>query len=78
MPYDKLTALVAEIFNVRADSIELTMTPDDIQQWDSLNHLRLITAIETEFNITLSMKQIQNIQSLRDIQEIVSAGSSAG
>ena len=63
--------LAAEVFHVNADSIEFAMTPDDIEKWDSLNHLRLITAVESEFNIRLSMSQIQSIECLGDLHSYV-------
>ena len=72
---EKLTKLVADVFNMSPDGLGPEMTPDDIPQWDSLNHLRLITALESEFQIKLNMQQIQQINCLRDIQNIVDSGS---
>jgi acyl carrier protein len=68
---EKLRKIAAEIFGLSAEEIELTMTPEDIEKWDSLNHLRLITAVETEFNIRLSMGQIQGIECLGDLYSYV-------
>jgi acyl carrier protein len=47
------------------------MGPDDIDAWDSLNHLRLITAVESAFSLHLSMQQIQKIHSLADLVNFV-------
>lgn len=68
---ERLREITAEVFELRAEEIELVMTPEDIEKWDSLNHLRLITAVEGEFNIRLSMSQIQGIECLGDIQSYV-------
>jgi acyl carrier protein len=68
---DKLKNIAAQVFQVDANSIELAMTPEDIEKWDSLNHLRLITAVETEFNVRLSMSQIQGIECLGDLHSFV-------
>ena len=64
---ERLKTIAAEIFGLRAEDIELTMAPEDVEKWDSLNHLRLITAVESEFDVRLSMSEIQNIKCLGDI-----------
>ena len=63
--------IAAEIFGLAAGDIEQAMTPDDIEKWDSLNHLRLITAVESEFDIRLSMSQIRGIECLGDLHSYV-------
>ena len=68
---ERLRKVAAEVFGLRAEEIELAMTPEDIEKWDSLNHLRLITAVESEFNIRLSMSQIQGIECLGDFHSYV-------
>jgi acyl carrier protein len=51
------------------------MGPDDIERWDSLNHLRLITETESAFSVRLTMSQIQQIKSLADLVRFVAEGS---
>ena len=68
---DRLITIAAELFGVGMEEIELAMTPDDVEKWDSLNHLRLITAVESEFNIRLSMSEIQGIECLGDLHSYV-------
>jgi acyl carrier protein len=68
---EKVRVIAARIFQVDASSVTLEMGPDDIESWDSLNHLRLITEIESTFAVHLSMQQIQNIHSLDDVVRVV-------
>ena len=67
----KLVELVAEIFFLDEDEVKLELTPDDVDLWDSLNHLRLITAVEVEFGVRLSMSDIQSIDSISKLNELV-------
>ena len=50
---------------------DLNITPEtdanDIEEWDSFNHINLILAIETEFGISLSVDEVQNFQKVGDI-----------
>lgn len=73
---ERIRAIAAEVFQTDAARIELSMGPDDIDRWDSLNHLRLITEVENAFSIRLTMRQIEQIRSLADVATVVSEGSS--
>ena len=68
--------IASEVFQVSVELIDMSMTPDDIDKWDSLAHLRLITAVEAEYGVRLSMQQIQSIQSLGDFSTILPSDQS--
>jgi acyl carrier protein len=46
------------------ESLELApgMTADDIPGWDSIAHIHLIFAVEEEFGIKLSMKDLEGLE----------------
>lgn len=67
----KLAEIIAEIFFLDEDEVKPELTPDDVALWDSLNHLRLITAIESEFGFQFSMSEIQSIDNLAKLNELV-------
>jgi acyl carrier protein len=54
----KIDELVARVLNVPLEAISGNMTPGDLVEWDSLNHLMLITAIEAEFAIDIDPEEI--------------------
>jgi len=37
------------------------MTADDIAAWDSVSHIQLVFAVEDEFGIRLSMKDLEGL-----------------
>lgn len=67
----KLAEIVAEIFFIDEDEVKAELTPNDVSLWDSLNHLRLVTAVEEEFGIKFSMNDIQSIDSISKLNELV-------
>lgn len=71
----RILAIAADIFQADPAHIDLSMGPDDIDRWDSLNHLRLITEVEKAYDIRLTMQQIQQIQSLADVVTSVSGAA---
>lgn len=68
---EKLTKILSEVFSLPASEINLSMTRDDIDNWDSLKQLDLILSLEKEYNLTLEMADIQKITSFEAIVSIL-------
>lgn len=51
------------------DGIEVTpqMTANDVDGWDSLSHVNLITTIETKFNIRFTQKELLKHRNVGDL-----------
>ena len=69
----RLRQLMADVFDLEEDELPDEPIPGSPEPWDSLNHLRLITAIEEEFDITLRMDEVESVDSLTRLTEIVQA-----
>lgn len=63
--------MAAQILGVAASSLTDESSPETIDQWDSLNHLQLITAIEQRFDLTLPMAAVMEIQDMGSLSRIV-------
>lgn len=68
---DRLTEIVADVLDLDPAQIDDELTPEDAELWDSLNHLRLVTAVEQEFGVKLSMQEIESIKSLAILRALV-------
>ncbi len=51
------------------DSIVLNeqLTTADIDAWDSLNHIQMITAVEKHYNIRFSLNELLNFKNVGDL-----------
>jgi acyl carrier protein len=67
----KLVEIVAELFELEPAAVDDALTPEDVELWDSMNHLRLVSAVEEEFRIKLSMQEIESIRSLAVLRALV-------
>jgi acyl carrier protein len=67
----KLVEIVAELFDLDAAAVDAALKPEDVELWDSMNHLRLVSAVEEEFRIKLSMQEIESIRSLGALQALI-------
>ena len=53
------------------ESSELTdeSKPEDIENWDSYNGLLLVDKLESEFNVTFTVEEVFDINSIADIKK---------
>jgi len=54
-------------------NVNLNTEKDMIGEWDSINHLNLIVELENEYDLNLSMEEIENIRNVKQIVELVSS-----
>ena len=55
------------------ESIEVNdaTTSADIEDWDSLEHISLMAAVEQEFGIRFTMGQIQSMKNVGEMADII-------
>ncbi len=69
----KLSQIIASVFKVPTKDIQDNVKIRSIESWDSLKHMELIAAIESELDIELSFEEIISINSLNDIKKILAS-----
>ena len=64
---EKLTEIFRMVFD--DDAIELSpgTTAGDVDGWDSLSHINLILAIETEFGIRFASRELLTYKNVGDL-----------
>jgi acyl carrier protein len=66
---------VQEIFrdNFDDDTLEINRATcaDDIEDWDSLEQINLLTAIEKKFNIKFKLADVRNLKNVGDLLDLV-------
>jgi acyl carrier protein len=66
---DRLTEIFRATLGEETIALDPGMTADDIEAWDSVSHIMLIYAVEEEFGIKFSTRDIEgmeNVGALRD------------
>jgi acyl carrier protein len=56
--------------------VDIDTEKDMVLQWDSLNHLNLVVELENSFDLGLSMQEIEELDSVRDIIELINSRKS--
>jgi len=69
--FEEIRELVSEVFGIDEDEVTLELSQQTLDKWDSLNHLKLITAVEEEFNINFTMDDIEEISNVAKLVEVI-------
>jgi acyl carrier protein len=70
---EQLNQVFREVFD--DDSIEISdgMTAADVEEWDSLNHINLIVAVERTFGIRFSTKEVNGLANVGEFVALISS-----
>ncbi len=66
--FDGVQDIFRDIFDEDDMVIEDKTSSDDIEDWDSLNHINLVSAIEKEFGIRFALGELM---SLKDVGAMI-------
>ena len=67
---NEVTGLLRSVLQYTGE-LSVDMTRDDIPNWDSLRHVQVIEMLEREHNVRLSMDEMMEIQSVKDIVNVL-------
>jgi acyl carrier protein len=69
---EKLTEIFQDVFVNPNLELSESLTANDVDNWDSLTHMILITEIETRFSIKFKLKDLNKMKNVGDLMEIIS------
>ena len=68
---EKLTAVFHEVFNDNTIVLRDDMTATDVERWDSLTHILMITNVEETFGIKFKLKELNKLKMVGDLINII-------
>jgi acyl carrier protein len=71
--YEKLAAIMRDVFDDDALNPTPEMTADDVDGWDSLSHLRLVMTVQKTFGVKFSASEIAGMKNVGDLADLISA-----
>jgi acyl carrier protein len=71
--YERLNDIFRDVFDDESLSVNEKTTAKDIEDWDSLSHITLVGAVEDEFRMKFSMKEVVEMKNVGEMVAIVAA-----
>jgi len=76
---DEIYARLNEVFNAVFDDDTIAVTPEltaeDVPGWDSLNHIRLMLAVQKAFKVKFTMAQTAQLANVGELADLIRAKS---
>lgn len=70
---DRIKKRMSEVFNVPIDEIGMTASVRTIGAWKGRNHLRMVEALESEFDIKFEECEVETLVSYKVIRATIMA-----
>jgi len=68
--FDKVKAAFVNAFMIDESTFTIDMLPEDIQGWDSLGHLSLVTALQDELGVEFEVNEVMDMDSVKKVVAI--------
>ncbi|MBR2951307.1 MAG: acyl carrier protein [Lachnospiraceae bacterium] len=69
--FAKLNAVFCDVFDDEDIVIGEATTAEDIEDWDSLEHITLVAAVEAEFGVKFSMGQVVTLKNVGEMVDLI-------
>ena len=69
--FEKIQNIFRNVFDNSEMKIENSSNSSNVENWDSLNHINLVVAIQKEFRIKFDLKEIQSFKNVGEMVDLV-------
>lgn len=73
--YSRLNEVFRDVFDKADITVTAATVAADVSGWDSLMHITLMQAVEDEFDIKFSMKEIVSLQNVGEMAAVIAKKS---
>jgi acyl carrier protein len=70
---EQVRDIMQDVFDLDDLTITPATTAEDVEEWDSLSHIRLVVAIERKFKIRFNNAEIAGLQNIGDLVQAIDA-----
>jgi acyl carrier protein len=74
--YLGLTSIFHDVFDDDTIVVSPELTAADVDEWDSLRHIRLIAAIERKFELSFSAAEVGRLKNVGQLVSLIEAKTS--
>ncbi|MBO7729809.1 MAG: acyl carrier protein [Lachnospiraceae bacterium] len=71
--YETLNEIFQDVFDDEDIVVDAETNSDTIEDWDSLEHINLVVAIEKAFGLKFSMDEVTGMKNVGEMVEIIKA-----
>ena len=69
----KLKVVFQQVLEENDITITREMTAQDIEKWDSLRHIQLISEVERAFEVKFKLREVMRMKNVGDLIDLIQA-----
>ena len=69
--YERLAPMFQDVFDDDMIVPRAELTADDVDEWDSLSHIRLIVTVERDFDVKFTTPEINRLNNVGDFVALI-------
>jgi acyl carrier protein len=69
--YARLTEIFRDVFDNPSINLFDAMTAKDLAQWDSLNHINLVVAVEQKFHVRFNTREVAQMANVGEFVDTI-------
>jgi acyl carrier protein len=63
--------ILADVLDLPDLSVTQQTTAEDVEGWDSFNHINIVVAVESKFGIKFHTAEVEELRNVGDLVELV-------
>jgi len=68
---ERIRIILESVLNHKDFEMKEDLKASEVQGWDSLSHMMIISRIEDDFNIRFKMREINKLENLKSLIDLV-------
>lgn len=68
---EEIKMIFQEVFDDESLNVTMNTTSEDIEEWDSLEHINIILLVENRFKVKMDFQELSEINSVKQIVDKV-------
>ena len=69
--YERLTNVFRDVFDDETITLTDETTANDIEDWDSFEHINLVVAVQDEFSFKIPMGKVVSMQNVGEMVDLI-------
>ena len=69
--FERLTKVFRDVFDDEEITLTEETTSEDIEDWDSFEHINLVVAVEDEFSFKIPMGEVVTMKNVGEMVDII-------
>ena len=66
-----VTTIIREVLELPELTVTNSTSAEEVDEWDSMTHLQIITSIEAEFKVRFALGELQALKNVGDMIELI-------